>query len=208
MEEDNKPSRRGGRREGAGRPKGDSQLYTFRAGGVLAKVLNSCDNRTDFIRGCIMKSLPEDGNPLCRFGEVYRADKVADLVLPVFDIRVPAGFPVPLDSDERSQDIHILEKLCPHPESCYLINVSGDSMIGADIYDGDIAIVDKSKRNPTEHEVAVCEYNGEYTLKRFRRDGDIGWLVPANPAYPEIRITPDDNFSVWGTVTYVIHKPK
>lgn len=81
-------------------------------------------------------------------------------------------------------------------------------MIEADIHSGDILIVDKSKRNPSESEVAVCELNGEYTIKRFvKRDG-CGWLVPANPKFPEIKITEQDTFNIWGTVTYIIHKPR
>ncbi|MCQ2220663.1 MAG: LexA family transcriptional regulator, partial [Prevotella sp.] len=90
----------------------------------------------------------------------------------------------------------------------YLIRVEGNSMIEANIHSGDIVIVDKSNRNPSESEVAVCEINGEYTLKRFVKRGDKGWLIPANPDYPEIEITPDDNFTIWGTVTYTIHKPQ
>lgn len=181
----------------------------------MARRLDNCGNRTDFIRRCIRKEMEgetetpgQDIVPLLRFGEVYRADKVADITLPVFDIQVPAGFPVPLDSDERSQDIHLLEKLCPHPESCYMIRVQGESMIEAEIYSGDIVIVDKSNRNPTEHQVAVCERNGEYTLKSFRREGNSVFLVPANPAFEEILIQPEDDFSIWGTVTYVIHEPR
>ena len=119
-----------------------------------------------------------------------------------------AGFPVPLDNDERSQDIDILSMLCPHPEASYLIRVSGNSMIDAGVLSGDIVIVDKSNRNPGPHEIAMCELNGEYTLKHFILDEGQGWLVPANPEYPKIRITPDDDFSVWGTVTYIIHKAR
>ena len=70
-----------------------------------------------------------------------------------------------------------------------------------------IVIVDKSNKNPTEREVAVCEYNGKYTLKRFvKRDG-VEWLVPAKPDYPEIQVLLDDQFSIWGTVTFIIHRP-
>ena len=81
-------------------------------------------------------------------------------------------------------------------------------MIGAGIHDGDIIIVDKSNRNPTEREVAVCELNGEYTIKHVVQEGNRAWLRPANPDYPEIEIHPEDDFSVWGTVTYTIHKPR
>ena len=88
-----------------------------------------------------------------------------------------------------------------------MIRVQGRSMIEAGGHDGAIIIVDKSERNPTEKQIAVCELNGEYTLKRVCRKEGTLWLVPANPEYPEIEITEGDDFSVWGVVTYIIHKP-
>lgn len=112
------------------------------------------------------------------------------------------------DNDERSQDIDMLRLLCPHPEATYLVRVSGDSMIDAGIFNGDIVIVDKSNRNPSPREVAVCELNGEFTLKRFVEEDGCGWLVPANPDYPKWKITENDQFSIWGTVTYIIHQAR
>ena len=143
-----------------------------------------------------------------RIGDVIPAGKVAHVNIPFFDIRVVAGFPVPLDNDEKSQDIDLIRMLCPHPEASYLIRVNGDSMIDAGVFSGDIVIVDKSNRNPSPREIAMCELNGEYTLKHFRMEDGQGWLVPANPDYPRIRISPEDDFSVWGTVTFIIHKPR
>ena len=71
---------------------------------------------------------------------------------------------------------------------------------------GDIVVVDTSNRNPSESQVAVCELNGEYTLKRFRKRGDEGWLVPANPEFSEVHVTKDDEFAIWGVVKYVVHE--
>ncbi len=147
--------------------------------------------------------------PTATSASIIPAASVRGLRLPFFDLGIRAGFPIPLDNDEKAQDIELLRLLCPHPEASYLIRVAGDSMIDAGIDDGDIIIVDKSRRNPAPSEVAVCELNGEYTLKRFEKDGDgSGWLVPANPDYPRIRISEGDSFSVWGTVSYIIHKPR
>ena len=81
-------------------------------------------------------------------------------------------------------------------------------MIDADIHSGDILIVDKSNRNPSEHEVDLCELNGEYTIKYVNSRNGKWWLVPANPDFPEIEIAPGDNFNVWGVVTYIIHRPR
>ncbi len=229
---------RGGARPGAGRPPGDGRLYTFRASGEMAEVIGRQKSKTDFIRSCISREIrraageavwPEEtaaggvraatysgkstrAIPAARpeyNSRAIPATSVRGLRLPFFDLGIRAGFPIPLDNDEKARDIELLRLLCPHPEASYLIRVAGDSMIDAGIDDGDIIIVDKSRRNPTPSEVAVCELNGEYTLKRFEKDGDgSGWLVPANPAYPRIRISEGDSFSVWGTVSYIIHKPR
>lgn len=206
MTESGKKDGRGGRREGAGRPHSDSKLFTFRAPKEMARHIEAQPNKTDFIKSCIAKTMEPDFSLL---GKVHRATDIhGNVQLPFFDINLVAGFPIPLDNDERSQDIDLLRMLCPNPEASYLIRVEGNSMIDAGITSGDIVIVDKSNRNPDEKQVAVCELNGEYTLKHFVRRGGEGWLVPANPDYPELRVTPDDDFSIWGTVTYIIHKPR
>lgn len=208
MKEKDKIERRGGRREGAGRPHTGSKLYTFRAPAQMARFLDSQDNKTEFIKNCIVRQIQVQDDNIHKMGEVYPVAQVKDMRLPYFDVGIVAGFPIPLDNDERSQDIELLKMLCPNPEASYLIRVDGNSMIDAGIYSGDVIIVDKSNRNPSPTEVAVCELNGDYTLKRFVKRGNAGWLVPANPNYPEIKVTEDDTFSIWGTVTYIIHKPR
>lgn len=140
-------------------------------------------------------------------GEVYRVADTKDITLPYFDQKVVAGFPIPLDNDEKAQDIEVLKMLCPNPEASYLIRVQGNSMIDANIHDGDILIIDKSNRNPAAHEPAMCEYNGEYTIKYVQERDGKPYLVPANEDYPMIPIAEGDSFCVWGTVTFVIHKP-
>ena len=245
-----KKSRRGGARPGAGHPKGNSRMISFRAPGSLVEHLEGMENRAEFIRKALTRAVKEqtiksetllhvgthdEVNRVAphgevnsvessggvnsveslgaasrgeSFGVVIPVDSLPSLSLPYYDISVVAGFPVPLDNDERSQEIDILSMLCPHPEASYLIRVSGNSMIDAGVLSGDIVIVDKSNRNPSPHEIAMCELNGEYTLKHFIFEEGQGWLVPANPEYPKIRITPDDDFCVWGTVTYIIHKAR
>ena len=205
---EDKKNRRGGARPGAGHPKGDSRMISFRAPGPLAEQLEGMENRTEFIRQALTRAVRERGHQPGLPGPTVPARSIRSLSLPYYAISVVAGFPVPLDNDERSQDIDILSMLCPHPEASYLIRVSGNSMIDAGVLSGDIVIVDKSNRNPGPHEIAMCELNGEYTLKHFILEEGQGWLVPANPEYPKIRITPDDDFSVWGTVTYIIHKAR
>jgi len=207
MTELSRKSGRGGRREGAGRPRGDSKMYTFRVPGDIARHIDAQPNRTDFIKSCICKAIYRQED-FYKLGEVISPSDIKGMTLPFFDIDIAAGFPIPLDNDERGQDIDLLRMLCPHPEASYLIRVVGESMIDAGVCSGDIIIVDKSNREPSEAQIAVCELNGDYTLKRFVQRNDGGWLVPANPNYPEIKIKDGDDFSIWGTVTYIIHKPR
>ena len=205
---EDRKSRRGGARPGAGHPKGDSRMISFRAPGPLAEQLEGMENRTEFIRQALAWAVRERGHHPGFPGHAVPAGSVRPLSLPYYDFSVVAGFPVPLDNDERSQDIDILSMLCPHPEASYLIRVSGNSMIDAGVLNGDIVIVDKSRRDPGPKEIAVCELNGEYTLKHFVIEEGQGWLVPANPEFPRIRISSEDDFRVWGTVTYIIHKAR
>ena len=209
MAEDRNKKKHGGVREGAGRPRSEEpgRLFSFRASGKMSLFLESRENRTEFIKSCIEKGMETVESDFSRLGEAYPATVVKELEIPFFNAKIVAGFPIPLDNDERSESIELLQMLCPYPESSYLIRVKVDSMIYADIRSGDIFIVDKSNRTPTASEVAVCEFNGEYTLKHFEMRDGVGWLVPANPAYPEIPVTEYDTFRIWGTVTYVIHKP-
>ena len=202
-----KKDRRGGRRPGAGRPKGDGRTVSFRCPHGMAEKLKKVGDRAGFIRACIDSGLDGVGN-LSRPGTFSRATRQKPLHLPYFDVRVAAGFPVPLDNDERAQDVELLSLLCPHPEASYLIRVRGDSMVDAGLEDGDMVIIDRSNRSPSPDEIAMCEIDGEYTLKHVVRDGGTAWLVPANPKYRRREITADDAFSVWGTVTYIIHRAR
>ena len=138
---------------------------------------------------------------------LYNAETLMALELPFADEGVRAGFPSPAQSYMENA-IDLNRDLVHHPESTFYARVVGDSMIDAGVLSGDIVIVDKSNRNPSAHEIAMCELNGEYTLKHFVLEEGQGWLVPANPDYPRIRISPDDQFSIWGTVTYIIHKAR
>ncbi len=117
---------------------------------------------------------------------------------------VHAGFPSPAQ-DYVDRRIDLNRDLILHPESTFYARVSGDSMIDAGVFDGDILVVDRSL-TPGKRSMAVCVLNGEFTLKYVeRRPGGVV-LVPANSAYKPINVEEGDDFQVWGVVTYVIHR--
>ena len=115
---------------------------------------------------------------------------------------VQAGFPSP--EEEALCDImSIDEYLITKPESSFLLKVSGDSMIGEGICDGDLVIVEKG-RTPKHGDVVLAEVDGEWTIKYFTRKGKTVILEAANSKYPPI--TPREELRIAGVVTAVIRK--
>ena len=78
-------------------------------------------------------------------------------------------------------------------------------MLDAGIDDGDLLVIDKSLE-PHDGCLAVCYIDGEFTLKRFERHDGYGMLIPANSNFKPIKVTADNDFLVWGVVTYVIKR--
>ena len=213
MKEINDKKGHGGKRAGAGRPKTSFKTYSFKADEEISNMIESQQNKTQFIQDCIrttvnLQQMPTDNPDFSKFGEVIPAGRMMEAHIPFFDIKLVAGFPIPLDNTEISQDIDLLRMLCPHPDASYLVKIQGNSMIESGIHDGDMIIVDKSQRNPDKNQIAVCELNGEYTVKRVQQINGKRYLVPANPEFPMMEIMEGDSFSVWGVVTFIINKPK
>lgn len=126
------------------------------------------------------------------------------LEIPLAESGVHAGFPSPADDfPEGSLDLNSL--VIRHPEATFFARVEGDSMKDEGIVEGDILVVDKSIE-PYDGCLAVAVVDGEFTLKRVRMEPDKILLVPANPKYKVIEIFPDNEFSVWGVVRYVVKK--
>jgi DNA polymerase V len=135
--------------------------------------------------------------------EIFSSDTFSVLKIPFFVSKVPAGFPSPAD-DYLEKKLDLNQHLILHPAATYFVKVTGDSMIEAGIHSGDLLIVDRALEAKDKN-VVVAVVNGELTVKRFRRvKGKIS-LVPENPKYATLEVSEDNNFEIWGVVTYVIH---
>lgn len=120
------------------------------------------------------------------------------LPLPLDAVKVSAGFPSPA-ADYEDKQLDINEYLIRNPVSTFFFLVQGDSMEGAEIFDGDILVVDRSVR-PRHGHVVVAFINGERLVKRlYRRAGRLA-LVAENPAYPTLEIQDGMELEVWGVV--------
>lgn len=144
--------------------------------------------------------------------QLYHNDKLAifglntstELALPFVEAGISAGFPSPAD-DFLELTIDLNKELVKHPSTTFIGRVKGFSMQEADLKNGDLIMIDRSL-NPSDGTIAVCVINGEFTIKRIKKGKDCIWLVPENKNYKPIKVTEDDDFSVWGIVTNIIKK--
>lgn len=118
--------------------------------------------------------------------------------------KVPAGFPSPA-SDHTRKRIDLNEHLIRNGDATHVFTVAGDSMTGIGIYEGDKLLIDRSI-DPSHNNIVLAVLNNEFTVKRLYRRGGVVRLVAENPLYPPIIIKEADDFTVWGVVTFNLHK--
>lgn len=138
--------------------------------------------------------------------QVSRAvEELSRQPLPFYGCSVAAGFPSPAD-DYLEKTLDANELLIANPLATYFVRVRGQSMQGCWIRDGDVAVVDTS-RTPAKGDVIVAVLDGEMLIKQldFDPEGRVR-LCPSNKRYPVIEVREEQDFLIWGVVTWTIHR--
>jgi len=114
--------------------------------------------------------------------KILYAVRPTDTHLPYFDVRIPAGFPSPaLDHMEYKLSLdELLDINAPHK---YVPKVSGDSMTGAGIFDGDCIIVSRARESKSR-DIVAAYLNGEIFVKRLGKSHGSYVLQSEHPDYP------------------------
>lgn len=167
----------GGKREHAGRPKGQGTY------GEKTKTIRVPITRVAEVKGFLEGS--------------------ASYHIPLYSSTVRAGFPSPAD-DYIETHLDLNEHLIKHPAATFFVTASGDSMSGAGISSGDMLVVDRSLE-ATNGKIVIAAINGELTVKRLSRANGKVRLLPENNQYQPIEITGEEDLVIWGVVTHVIH---
>ncbi|MGL2986362.1 LexA family protein [Flavobacterium sp. RSSA_27] len=134
--------------------------------------------------------------------EFYTADFTTALDIPFMDTGISAGFPSPAD-DFLELSIDLNKHLIKHKDSTFFAKVKGHSMKNAGIFDGDLLVIDKSLP-PQDGKIAICQIDGEFTVKRIKIEQDLVWLIAENEAYAPIKVTPENELMIWGIVIHSI----
>lgn len=101
------------------------------------------------------------------------------------------------------QPISLDELLGIRAPNVFLVSIDGDSMQGAGIFSGDLAVVDKAI-DPSHDHVVVALLNIYPLCKRLCISGKQIILKSENPRYPDRYVMEGDEFSVWGVITYTV----
>ena len=144
----------------------------------------------------------EDDRPIDG-AEVITMDEIKHLKLPYFE-GLAAGFPSPA-GDYTHEKLDLNEKFVHHEEASYFVRVSGESMIGLGIYDGDICLVDRQEEI-SDGNIVVAFVNGGLTVKTIdmsTRDQGYLRLIPHNPDFKPFIIDANDQCILQGKVTSI-----
>jgi DNA polymerase V len=116
------------------------------------------------------------------------------------------GFPSP--AEDIREKLDLIKLLVKNKASTFFFRVDKVSMVDTALNEGDIIIVDKAIE-PYNGCKAVCYIDGEYTVKQVELSNKGIHLIPVNEnnkAYKPIIITDENNFLIWGVISWVIKK--
>jgi repressor LexA len=130
------------------------------------------------------------------------ANDSAAVSLPLYG-RIAAGLPIEAMRDDGAH-IEVPASMLGHGDH-FALEVAGDSMIDAGIWDGDTVIIRKSDSAETGQIIVALVDESEVTLKRIRRRGNSVALEPANPRH-ETRLFPPHRVKVQGRLVALLRR--
>lgn len=112
------------------------------------------------------------------------------------------GFGAAAD-DYMERGIDLNEQLIRNKPATFFMKVSGNSMIDAGIYEGDIVIVDKSIK-PVNGKIVIAVIDGEMLIRRYQKTLNKLLLIPETHKLSTIDVSEFSDFKVWGVVIHLI----
>lgn len=147
--------------------------------------------------------------------ELFKLENEEKLIIPLLPAKVKAGGYGSFESpalDFPEDTIDLLKLLIKDKETTFFARVTGDSLNGIGVFDGDILIVQKGLF-PRENDIVVVFYQGEFYVKRYKPKYKKNSLKiesiklkSENPNYSDMDINEDTDFELWGVATWNLHK--
>lgn len=190
-------SNRGGKRENAGRPRGQGKF------GELTVAIRVPESQVTVLKEFLeayqrRKCSTEQTNV-----EDFFIPEISEQTpkLPLFSTKVAAGFPSPAD-DYVEKRLDVSEFLIDHAASTFFVTIKGESMIDVGLLPGDKVVVDRSK-TASIGDIVLAVVDREFTIKILDHGANkMPRLMPANSSgeYRPIYIRPETQFEIFGVV--------
>ncbi|MDV3950556.1 peptidase S24 [Elizabethkingia anophelis] len=142
--------------------------------------------------------------------KIFRPDFFENLYFPALDVKVKAGGYGTFESaalDFPEDTIDLTRLLIKDKETVFFAKVSGDSLSGIGIFDGNLLVIQKGML-PVENDIIVVFLNDEYYVKKYkpsykRNSSELNEirLKSENPAYNDLYADENSEFFYWGLVT-------
>ncbi|SNX61161.1 DNA polymerase V [Nitrosomonas ureae] len=198
-------SNRGGKRENAGRPRGQGKF------GESTVTMRIPQSQTATIKS-LLEALQHKKSNDAPSENTLPEEEVDEFftpviseqptLLPLFATKVAAGFPSPAD-DHVEKRLDVSEFLIDHAASTFFVTIRGESMIDVGLLPDDKVVVDRCK-TPSHGDIVLAVVDREFTIKILDYGANkMPRLMPANStgAYRPIYIRPDTQFEIFGVVT-------
>jgi len=171
-----------------------ASAFGVRSKNAVAKVVNA------LTRGGHIEKDPKGRIKIIDIVEA--AGRPQPMVLPLFG-PVSAGFAAPVE--EHAEEMVTLDDylIGSKKSSTFLLRVKGDSMVNAGIFDGDLVVVERGSE-PRVSDIVVGVLDGEFTLKRLKKNKGKFYLQAENPDYPDMYAL--EELSAAGVVRGVVRK--
>ena len=137
-----------------------------------------------------------------RLPGVRAANEAGAVQLPLYG-RIAAGMPIEALRDSGAH-IEVPLALLGNGEH-YALEVSGDSMIDAGIFDGDTVLIRKGETAENGQIVVALVHDNEVTLKRLRKRGNTIALEPANERH-QVQVLPAEQVKVQGRLVGLMRR--
>lgn len=193
-------AKRGGKREGAGRPKGSG-----RWGEVETKQIRLPENRIGEVMDYLDKKYFASDEVVVEEEYFYSDSSEEDAYsLPFYTDAVQAGS-LTDRHDHVGEKLNVNKYLIKNPSSTFYVRVAGNSMNKVGIFAGDLLSVDR-EIVPKSGEIVIAVVDGALTVKRLVKKSNSVFLQPENDDFDAIEIKEHNDASIWGVVTSVIRK--
>lgn len=118
--------------------------------------------------------------------------------------RVAAGRPIL--AEENIEARYQIDPALFQPRPHYLLKVRGMSMRNAGILDGDLVAVHRTPE-VRNRQIVVARLENDVTVKRYRQEGSIAWLLPENEDFEPIRVDlREESMTIEGIVVGVLRQ--